>query len=58
MNDTVYDVTAFIASNEHNPEILRGCGLDATVMFNEERKHARGRSQTLLTELAIGILDT
>lgn len=52
----VYDVTRFIASREHNPEILRGCGLDATAMFEEERKHSKSKAQTLLTELVIGTL--
>ncbi len=54
----IFDATEYIASKEHNPEILRGCGLDATEMFKEERKHRQGRAQNLLPELIIGTLRT
>ncbi len=52
----VYDVTEYIASGQHNPEIVRGCGLDASQMFSEERKHSRGKAQALLPGLVIGTL--
>ena len=52
----VYDVTGYIASGQHNPEIVRGCGLDASQMFAEERKHSRGKAQALLPGLVIGTL--
>jgi cytochrome b involved in lipid metabolism len=54
INSSVVDVTKFIASKQHNPEIIRGCGIDATSMFNAERKHTGGEAQSLLKEYIIG----
>lgn len=56
IHSSVIDATTFIASGKHNPEILRGCGMDATSMFEGERKHTKGEAQSLLQELAIGTL--
>ena len=56
IDKNVYNVTSFIASGKHNPEIVRGCGIDATTMFEEERKHSSREAQGLLKELVIGTL--
>ncbi|MBP6948741.1 MAG: cytochrome b5 domain-containing protein [Candidatus Pacebacteria bacterium] len=56
IDSSVIDATSFIASGKHNPEILRGCGHDATTMFTSERKHTKGEAQSLLQELRIGTL--
>lgn len=56
IDGVVYDVSAFIALGQHNPEISRGCGTNATTMFNEERKHSGRTAQTLLRQYAIGTL--
>jgi cytochrome b involved in lipid metabolism len=53
----VYDVTKFIASGQHNPQIEMGCGLDATNMFNKERKHQSGKSKSLLDQFLIGYIN-
>jgi len=52
----VYDVTDYIASGRHNPQILKGCGQDATDMFNQERKHSGKEAQSLLSKYIIGVL--
>lgn len=56
IDTTVYDVTSYIVSGQHNPEIVRGCGLDATTMFSEVRKHQRGETRDILPQFAIGTL--
>lgn len=56
IDSSVINATDYIASGKHNPEIVRGCGLDATAMFEAERKHTKGEAQSLLKELAIGTL--
>ena len=56
INGKVYDVTDYIASGQHNPQILKGCGQDATEMFNQERKHQGGKAQDLLSKYVIGVL--
>jgi len=33
----VYDVTKFIASGKHPPDIEMGCGKDATILFKQRR---------------------
>lgn len=52
----VYDLSAYIASGQHNPKIIDGCGLDSTNMFNEIPKHANEKSQNLLSSMIIGNL--
>jgi cytochrome b involved in lipid metabolism len=51
----VYDATSYV--NKHpNPDILKGCGQDATAMYQEERKHAGRRAKADLPTLQVGEL--
>lgn len=52
----VYDVTAFIASGQHKPIIVNGCGLDATEMFSQIPKHEGSKAQSILPTLQIGLI--
>ncbi|HOZ53481.1 MAG TPA: cytochrome b5-like heme/steroid binding domain-containing protein [bacterium] len=52
----VYDLSAYIASGQHNPKIVDGCGIDSTDMFNNVSKHANEKSQNLLFSMIIGNL--
>lgn len=56
INNYVINATDFIASEIHNPEIVRGCGIDATVLFEQERKHKGGEAQSLFKKFTIGTL--
>lgn len=56
INNHVVNVTDFIASGGHNQEITRGCGIDATIFFEQERKHRGGEAQSLFEQFTIGIL--
>ena len=40
INGTVYDVTRFVSSHPGGSAILKGCGKDATQMFNSVPVHA------------------
>jgi len=53
ISGAVYDVTAYFP--KHNPQIVQGCGRDATQMFNSERKHLR-KGTAILPEYKIGVL--
>ena len=52
----VYDLSAYIASGQHNPKIIDGCDIDSTNMFNDVSKHANEKSQNLLSGMIIGTL--
>jgi cytochrome b involved in lipid metabolism len=57
----VYDVTQFIASNQHpgGKDIIAGCGKDATVLFNkrpEDNKPHSDLARSMLPGFQIGIL--
>lgn len=52
---SVYDVTEYIPMHP-NREIVKGCGLDATKMFEGESSH-RGEAVTLLNDYLIGYLN-
>lgn len=59
IDGSVYDVTSFISSHPGGSQILRGCGIDATTLFNT--KGGRGephssRAQAILKTLYIGQL--
>lgn len=54
----VYDVTNFIASGQHNPQIIQGCGKDASTMFHQVDKHQGATAQSLLPQMQIGVLAT
>jgi cytochrome b involved in lipid metabolism len=56
IDGAVLDVTDYIASGQHVPEIADGCGLDATEMFDAERHHRSPKAQRLLPEFTIGML--
>ncbi len=55
INQNIYDVTEYIPMHPNN-DIVAGCGLDATDMFQGERKH-RGEAANILDDYLIGYLD-
>ena len=46
----------FIASGKHNPKILKGCGLEATSMFDKVGKHLSKEVQGMMPGFVIGDL--
>lgn len=52
----VYDLTSYIASGEHKPVIVDGCGIDSTEMFRNIEKHSGQKAQNLLPGMFIGNL--
>ena len=48
----VYDVTSYIPDHP-NTDIEKGCGKEATTLFNEVRKH-QGEAASLLNQYEIG----
>ena len=54
INGKVYDMSAFIAKGFHGPAISKGCGIDATEMF--EGKPHSAKAQSMLPEYEIGNL--
>jgi len=56
INGKVYDVTSYIASGKHNSQISEGCGIDATALYEKERKHQSSEADSLLSSLEIGTL--
>lgn len=57
IDKNVIDATSYIASGKHpNNDINKGCGKDATEMFNEIRKHAGRKAQELIKQNQIGVL--
>ena len=52
----IYDLTAYIASGEHKPVIVDGCGIDSTEMFNNVGKHSGPSAQNMLPGMLIGTL--
>ncbi|MBS1266291.1 MAG: hypothetical protein MAG795_00258 [Candidatus Woesearchaeota archaeon] len=57
IDSNVYDVTEFIASGEHNSQIINGCGIGATDMFEGIKKHASPKAKNLLDQFLIGTLE-
>jgi cytochrome b involved in lipid metabolism len=55
IGQNVYDVTEYIPMHP-NRDIVKGCGLDATSMFEGEIKH-RGDATTILSDYLIGYLN-
>ncbi len=51
----VYNVTSYVDQHPGGPAILKGCGKDATDMFNSVEKHA-GKATGMLGEFQIGLL--
>ncbi|GEM_PF-5971640 len=55
IGQNIYDVTEFIPMHP-NRDIVKGCGLDATSMFEGESKH-RGEAVAILDDFLIGYLN-
>jgi cytochrome b involved in lipid metabolism len=56
INGNVYNVTEYILSGQHKPVIIDGCGIDATSLFDEVKKHTGTKAQNLLKKYYIGVL--
>lgn len=41
----VYNVTEYVLSGKHKPVIVEGCGIDATDIFNQEKKHSKEKDK-------------
>jgi cytochrome b involved in lipid metabolism len=52
---SVYDITAAIDTHTGRPQILQGCGIDSSVIFNSERMHDM-KQREFLKQFKIGIL--
>lgn len=55
IGQTIYDVTEYIPMHP-NRDIVKGCGLDTTLMFEGESKH-RGEAVAILDDYLIGYLN-
>ncbi len=55
IDDYVYDVTKYIPDHPDGRSILNGCGLDATDMFRQIKKHIP-KAQNDLPPYQIGLL--
>lgn len=53
----VYDVSMFVPDHPGGEEILKGCGKDATAMFNAEGEHQESNAAELLPPYEIGVLE-
>lgn len=51
----VYEVTGFVSVHPGGEEIVKGCGKDATGLFNGEKEHG-GEAKDQLKDLKIGIV--
>lgn len=60
IGDKVYDATSFVANHPGGPAILKGCGTDATKLFEERPTNNKGphpdQAREQLTKLYIGEL--
>lgn len=56
IENNVYNVTSFIDQHPGGEEILKGCGKDATSLFNRVRDHAENSASSLLPPYLIGTL--
>ena len=56
IENKVYDVTSFIPNHPGGKEILKGCGKDATALFQGEREHQENNASTYLPTYMIGSL--
>lgn len=55
IKDKVYDVTSYVKQHPGGETILKGCGKEATQMFELVGKH-RGQAQELLAQYLLGPL--
>jgi cytochrome b involved in lipid metabolism len=56
INTSVYNVTSFIPSHPGRSAIVRGCGMDATAMFQSVGAHEGSQALNALASLKIGTL--
>jgi cytochrome b involved in lipid metabolism len=56
IDSSVYDVTSFISQHPGGKAITRGCGTDATSMFESKSPHVEPQAQAQLQKLKIGEL--
>lgn len=56
VNDSVYDVTGFVDQHPGGKEILKGCGKDATALFESKPEHQGPEAQDMLPTLKIGVV--
>ena len=54
IENKVYDVTSFIPQHPGGNEILKGCGKDATTMFQGNREHQQNNAASYLPTYEIG----
>ncbi len=54
IEQNVYNVTDFIPQHPGGEEILKGCGKDATSLFQSEDEHAEGNAVSYLPPYLIG----
>lgn len=54
IDGNVYDLTSYIASGKHKPEIVNGCGIDSTTLFNDVNKHNTAQAKNMLVGMLIG----
>lgn len=54
IENSVYNVTAFVDKHPGGEVILEGCGKDATGYFKGVREHAKPLVQAILSKLKIG----
>jgi len=52
----VYDVSEYVLSGKHPPVIEEWCGLDATKMFSDVKKHSGMEAQSLLGDFEIWVV--
>lgn len=61
VKDKVYDATSFVVNHPGGPAILKGCGMDATKLFEERPTNNKGphpdKAREQLAKLYIGELD-
>lgn len=56
INNNVYNVTSFIPKHPGGKDIIKGCGKDATSMFNRENEHQEKNASQYLPDYLIGTL--
>jgi cytochrome b involved in lipid metabolism len=56
INNNVYNVTTFIPKHPGGRDIIKGCGKDATNMFNRESEHQEKNASQYLPDYLIGTL--
>ncbi len=57
INNNVYNVTSFIPKHPGGKDILKGCGKDATSLFNGEDEHQEKNASSYLPDYLIGTLN-